>query len=224
MTQDAPSRLNDVKLRISKALEAVGRQQSSAQLIAVSKTFTAEEIIPVLNAGQRKFGENRVQESNSKWPDLRQKFRDVELHLIGPLQSNKAEEAVALFDVIQTVDRPKIATAIAKACKLTGRRIQCLVQVNIGSEPQKAGVEPKDADQFIRSCIADHKLNIIGVMCIPPVDLDPTPYFEGLRDIALRNKLKDVSMGMSGDFELALRHGATLVRVGSAIFGARDSH
>jgi pyridoxal phosphate enzyme (YggS family) len=222
MAHDAPYRLNDVKQRIAGALEAAGRPQSSAQLIAVSKTFPVEDIVPVLRAGQRKFGENRVQESKAKWPELRQQFPDVELHLIGPLQSNKAEEAVNLFDVIQTIDRPKIAAAIAKACKLSGRQIQCLVQVNIGSEPQKAGVEPKDADQFIRSCIRDHGLTISGVMCIPPVDADPVPFFENLKAIALRNSLKEISMGMSGDFELALKHGATLVRVGSAIFGARD--
>ncbi len=224
MTQDALSRLNDVKRRIKATLEDSGRAQSSAQLVVVSKTFGEEDIIPVLQAGQRKFGENRVQESQAKWPGLKQKFPDVELHLIGPLQSNKVEEAVALFDVIQSVDRPKIAEAIAKASKLQGRKIQCMIQVNIGSEPQKAGVEPDDADTFIRSCLDGQKLNIIGVMCIPPADKDPVPFFELLREIANRNRVRDISMGMSGDYELALQHGATMVRVGSAIFGTRQSH
>ena len=224
MTQDAPSRLNDVKRRINAALHDSGREQSSARLIVVSKTFGEEDIIPVLQAGQRKFGENRVQESQTKWPGLMQKYSGVELHLIGPLQSNKAEEAVALFDVIQSVDRPKIAEAIAKASKRQGRKIQCMVQVNIGSEPQKAGIEPKYADTFIRSCIDNQKLDIIGVMCIPPADEDPVPFFENLKEIANRNNLQEISMGMSGDYELALKHGATMVRVGSAIFGTRQSH
>jgi pyridoxal phosphate enzyme (YggS family) len=224
MTQDALSRLNDVKRRISAALQDSGREQSSAHLIVVSKTFGEEDIIPLLQAGQRKFGENRVQESQAKWPGLMQKYPGVELHLIGPLQSNKAEEAVTLFDVIQSVDRPKIAEAIAKASKRQGRKIQCMVQVNIGSEPQKAGIEPKDADTFIRSCIDNQKLDIIGVMCIPPADEDPVPFFENLKEIANRNNLQEISMGMSGDYELALQHGATMVRVGSAIFGTRQSH
>jgi pyridoxal phosphate enzyme (YggS family) len=224
MTQDALSRLNDVKRRISSALQDSGRRQSSARLIVVSKTFGEEDIIPVLQAGQRKFGENRVQESQAKWPALMQKYPGVELHLIGHLQSNKAEEAVALFDVIQSVDRPKIAEAIAKASKRQGRKIQCMVQVNIGSEPQKAGIEPKDADTFIRSCIDNQKLDIIGVMCIPPAEEDPVPFFENLKEIANRNNLQEISMGMSGDYELALKHGATMVRMGSAIFGTRQSH
>lgn len=221
MTQNASANLAAVKQRIALALKAAGRQPDSARLVAVSKTFDAQEILPVLEAGQRVFGENRVQESQGKWPGLREKYPDLELHLIGPLQSNKAEEAVALFDVIQTIDRPKIAAVIAKACKASGRKIRCLVQVNIGNEAQKAGVEPAEAHAFIQTCIKEHGLDIIGVMCIPPVDEDPVPYFETLKNIAARNNLKEISMGMSGDFEAALAHGATMVRVGSAIFGTR---
>ena len=221
MTQNASANLAAVKQRLDLALKAAGRQPDSARLIAVSKTFDAHEIMPVLEAGQRVFGENRVQESQAKWPGLLEKYPDIELHLIGPLQSNKAEEAVALFDVIQTIDRPKIAAAIAKVCKTSGRKIRCLVQVNIGNEPQKAGVEPVQADAFIQSCIKEYGLDIIGVMCIPPAYEDPFPYFENLRSIAARNSLKEISMGMSGDFEAALAHGATMVRVGSAIFGGR---
>jgi len=221
MTQNASANLVAVKQRVDHALSAAGRPLDSARLIAVSKTFEAQEIMPVLEAGQRVFGENRVQESQAKWPALREKYPDLELHLIGPLQSNKADEAVALFDVIQTIDRPKIAAGIAKAITESGRKIRCLVQVNIGNEPQKAGIEPEKADAFIQSCLKEHRLDIIGVMCIPPVDEDPVPYFENLKRIALRNNLKQISMGMSGDFEAALAHGATMVRVGSAIFGTR---
>ena len=221
MSQDVISRLNEVKRRIATALKSSGRGDSDAELIVVSKTFAAEDIRPLLVMGHRKFGENRVQEAQSKWPILREEFPDLELHLIGPLQSNKVEEAVALFDVIQTVDRPKIAAAIARAIKLAGREIRCLVQINIGLEAQKAGIQPNLADGFIRSCVEDHGLKIIGVMCIPPVGEDPVPFFEKLKDIAIRNKLKEISMGMSGDYELALLHGATMVRVGSAIFGSR---
>jgi PLP dependent protein len=221
MSPDAQYRLDDVKRRMTEALEKVGRAQSDAELIVVSKTFPVEDIRPLLVAGHRKFGENRVQESQSKWPALRREFPDLELHLIGPLQSNKAEDAVGLFDVIQTIDRPKIAAAVAKACKDTNRNVRCLVQVNVGLETQKAGIEPNRADQFIRACIEEHGLNIIGVMCIPPAGEGPAPYFDTLKDIATRNHLKEISMGMSGDYEIALKHGATMVRVGSAIFGTR---
>lgn len=221
MSQDTLSRLTQVKHRITTALTSSGRAETDAELIVVSKTFGVVDIRPVLLAGHRKFGENRVQESQSKWPALRKEFPDLELHLIGPLQSNKADEAVALFDVIQTIDRPKIAAAVAKALKQTAREIRCLVQVNIGLEAQKAGIEPDQADPFIRSCMLEHGLNIVGVMCIPPVDQDPAPFFERLKEIAHRNNLKEISMGMSGDYESALRHGATMVRVGSAIFGGR---
>jgi PLP dependent protein len=190
-------------------------------LIAVSKTFDETAIRPILEAGQRAFGENRVQEAAQKWPDLRKEYAGVELHLIGPLQSNKAAEAVALFDVIQTVDRLKIAEALARECKKQGRHLQFYIQVNTGLEPQKAGVGPDEADAFIKTCREELGLNIVGLMCIPPAEEDPRPHFKMLREIAQRNGLSQLSMGMSSDFEIAIAEGATQVRVGSAIFGAR---
>jgi PLP dependent protein len=191
------------------------------QLIAVSKTFEAPDIRPVLEAGQRVFGENRVQEAQKKWPQLRAEYPNVELHLIGPLQSNKAAEAVALFDVIQTLDRLKIAEALAKECQKQGRNLQFYIQINTGREPQKAGVLPQDGDTFIAMCRDDLGLNVVGLMCIPPVDKDPRPHFQMLREMAKRNGLAKLSMGMSSDFEIAIAEGATAVRVGSAIFGSR---
>lgn len=192
------------------------------QLVAVSKTYGAADILPILKAGQRCFGENRVQEAKEKWPQLRTLFPDVELHLIGPLQSNKAAEAVALFDVIQTIDRPKIAAALAKECKLQNRNLTFFVQVNTGAEVQKAGILPEAADSFIAQCIKDIGLNIVGLMCIPPIDQNPRPHFAMLKTIAQRNHLNHLSMGMSSDFEVAITEGATVVRVGSAIFGHRQ--
>ncbi len=200
----------------------VSRIKMPAQLVAVSKTYGAQDIRPVLEAGQRQFGENRVQEASEKWPDLRTEYPDVELHLIGPLQSNKTAEAVALFDVIQTVDRPKIAAALAKECKAQGKVLLFYVQVNTGAEPQKAGILPEDADAFIATCLDEYGLNIVGLMCIPPVDQDPRPHFQMLKAIAERNHLQLLSMGMSADFEIAIEEGATVVRIGSAIFGARQ--
>ena len=194
---------------------------ASAKLVAVSKTFSATEIEPVISAGQRIFGENRVQEAQGKWPGLRLKYPDLELHLIGPLQSNKAAEAVALFDVIQTVDRPKIAEAIAREVSKKGRALRCFIQVNIGREPQKAGVMPEALDDFLHLCRESYKLDIMGLMCIPPVGEDARPHFRALAQMASRNGLKELSMGMSGDFEQAIAEGATYVRVGSAIFGGR---
>jgi PLP dependent protein len=191
------------------------------QLIAVSKTFEASDIRPVLDAGQRVFGENRVQEAQKKWPQLRTEYSGVELHLIGPLQSNKAAEAVALFDVIQTVDRIKIAEALARECQKQGRSLQYYIQINTGREPQKAGVMPEEADGFITTCRDDLGLNVVGLMCIPPVDEDPRPHFKLLREMAKRNGLQKLSMGMSSDFEIAIAEGATAIRVGSAIFGTR---
>jgi len=208
---DAVSRLIEIKAKIG------GR----AKLVAVSKTFGAEEIEPVLRAGQRIFGENRVQEAARKWPGLRGQFPNVELHLIGPLQSNKAAEAVALFDVIQTIDRAKIAEALAKEMAKAEKALRCFVQVNTGREPQKAGIDPAGVDGFVKQCLQDYKLNIVGLMAIPPVEEDPRPHFKMLGQIAARNGLKELSMGMSGDFEAALGEGATYVRVGSAIFGVR---
>ena len=192
------------------------------QLVAVSKTYGDKDIRPVLEAGQRRFGENRVQEATEKWPHLLEEYPDVELHLIGPLQSNKVAEAVKLFDVIQTVDRPKIAAALAKECNAQGRAVRFYVQVNTGAEPQKAGILPEAADGFIAACLKEYGLNIVGLMCIPPLEENPRPHFKMLKTIAERNHLQQLSMGMSADFEIAIAEGATLVRVGSAIFGARQ--
>ncbi len=187
-------------------------------LVAVSKTFGAPEIVPVIEAGQFVFGENRVQEAKAKWPELKSRWPGIELHLVGPLQSNKAAEAVALFDCIHSIDRPKIAEAIAAEMKRQQRSVKLFIQINTGREPQKAGIDPDEADSFIASCAA---LPVIGLMCLPPAEVDPVPHFELLKSIAARNGLKGLSMGMSGDFEKAIAHGATHVRVGSAIFGTR---
>jgi PLP dependent protein len=202
---------NDVKSRIP----------ASVKLVAVSKTFGADAIRPILDAGQRVFGENRVQEALAKWPQLKAEYAEVELHLIGPLQSNKAAEAVALFDVIQTIDRMKIAEALAQEGKRQGRTLAYFVQVNTGLEPQKAGMAPDGVDAFVRVCRDTLQLNVVGLMCIPPVDQDPRPHFKMLRELAGRNGLPQLSMGMSSDFEIAVAEGATVVRVGSAIFGHR---
>lgn len=202
-------------------LNVKSRIPAQVKLVAVSKTYGASDILPILKMGQSAFGENRVQEAKEKWPALRQEFPNVELHLIGPLQSNKAADAVALFDIIQTVDREKIAGALAKEVAKQGRNLKFYIQVNIGREAQKAGIAPEDTDQFIVVCKNNHGLNVVGLMCIPPADDDPRPYFRGLAEIAKRNGLKELSMGMSGDYETAIAEGATVVRVGSAIFGAR---
>ena len=218
---DAPARLAVVRAALAKAERAAGRAEGDTTLIAVSKTFDAADILPVLEAGQRAFGENRVQESQAKWPALKARFPDVELHLIGPLQSNKTAEAVALFDAIHTIDRPKIAQAIATEMAAQGRSLKLFVQVNVGSEPQKAGVDPEDADAFVAQCRDVYGLKLEGLMCIPPVDEPPAPYFALLDQIARRNGLTGLSMGMSSDFADAAPFGATHVRVGSAIFGTR---
>ena len=213
---DAVSRLNDIRARIAAA--AAGREVT---LVAVSKTFEAEEVRPVLTAGQRIFGENRVQEAKAKWPGLREDFEGIELRLIGPLQSNKTAEAVALFDVIETVDREKIAREIAKECERQGRRPRLYVQVNIGREEQKAGIAPQEAVAFVERCRTVHGLAIEGLMAIPPFEDDPAPHFTALAELAKAASVDRLSMGMSGDFEAAIAHGATSVRVGSAIFGGR---
>lgn len=207
--------------RIRMAEAAAGRKTGSTTLVAVTKTFDAQDIAPVLEAGHRAFGENRVQEAARKWPLIRERFPDVELHLIGPLQSNKAGEAVALFDVIETVDREKIAAALAGEMARQGRRPRLLVQVNTGREPQKAGIVPEDTADFVTACRKRHGLEISGLMCIPPVDADPVPHFAMLAGLARSCGLPLLSMGMSGDFEAAIGQGATHVRVGSAIFGTR---
>jgi pyridoxal phosphate enzyme (YggS family) len=215
------AQLAGVRDRIAASARAAGRDPSDVTLIAVSKTFDTEAIAPVIEDGQIVFGENRVQEAQAKWPDLKAAHPGIELHLIGPLQSNKAAEAVALFDVIHTVDRPKIAAALAREMARQGRTLRLFVQVNTGEEPQKAGVAPADADHFLASCREVHGLTIAGLMCIPPADDDPGPHFALLREIAVRNRVTGLSMGMSGDFEAAIAAGATHVRVGSAIFGGR---
>ncbi|MEO0546586.1 MAG: YggS family pyridoxal phosphate-dependent enzyme [Pseudomonadota bacterium] len=213
--------LADVTLAVSKAALDAGRVAEAVQLIAVSKTFDAPAIRPALVAGHRVFGENRVQESQGKWPDLKQEFPDTELHLIGPLQSNKAKEAVALFDVIHTVDREKIAAALAQEMQRQGQVLKLFVQVNTGEEEQKAGIGPREAVAFVNRCRETHGLEIDGLMCIPPFDDNPGPHFALLAKLAEQARVPGLSMGMSGDFEIAVGQGATHVRVGSAIFGAR---
>jgi len=223
-TSDTPARLAEVHERIARAARDCGRDPAEVTLVCVSKTFPADDILPALEAGERTFGENRVQEAQGKWPGLRERFPGLDVHLIGPLQSNKAEDAVALFDSIETVDRPKIAAALAKAIDKLGRHPRLFAQINTGAEPQKAGVLPEDADAFLAACRNEHGLEISGLMCIPPVDDQASPHFALLAKIAARNGIAALSMGMSADFELGIQLGATHVRVGSAIFGARDPH
>jgi pyridoxal phosphate enzyme (YggS family) len=218
---NAVERLSAVRAEIEKACREAGRAPESVTIVAVSKTFDANAIRPALAAGQRMFGENRVQEAKAKWPALRDEFSGVELHLIGPLQSNKAKEAVALFDFIHTVDRPKIAAALAEEIAKQGRRPKLFVELNTGAEPQKAGVLPEAADDFIGECRNKYGLIVEGLMCIPPVDEAPAPHFALTAKIAKRNGLALLSMGMSADFASAVAFGATHVRVGSAIFGER---
>jgi pyridoxal phosphate enzyme (YggS family) len=221
ITPHLPSGLLTVEQDIARACQQARRDRSSVTLIAVSKTFDAGAISPVIEAGQRVFGENRVQEAKTKWPGLISAYPDVALHLIGPLQSNKAREAVALFDAIHSVDRPSICEALAKEIFSQKRAPQLFVQLNTGEEPQKAGVAPAEADGFIASCREKYGLAISGLMCIPPVDDAPAPHFALTAKIAARNGLKNLSMGMSADFAIAIQFGATHVRVGSAIFGKR---
>jgi pyridoxal phosphate enzyme (YggS family) len=217
----AVTRLGEVRAAVARAAREAGREPSAVTLVAVSKTFAAEEVQPVIAAGQRVFGENRVQEAKAKWPGLREGVPGLELHLIGPLQTNKVREAVQLFDVIETVDRPSLAAELAKEIRRQGKAPRLLVQVNTGEEPQKAGIIPAEADAFIRSCREEHGLEIEGLMCIPPADEPPSPHFALLRTIAERNGLGVLSMGMSADYPEAIQLGATHVRVGSAIFGSR---
>ncbi|RTL99039.1 YggS family pyridoxal phosphate-dependent enzyme [Ancylobacter aquaticus] len=221
--REVTARFAEVRARIAQACEDAGRDRASVQLVAVSKTFGAEHIAPVIAAGQRVFGENRVQETAGKWPALRAAHPDLELHLIGPLQTNKVREALSLFDVIQTLDRPSLAAALAKELRREGAppAPRLLVQVNTGEEPQKAGVAPGEVDAFLAECRDTHALAIDGLMCIPPADEPAAPHFALLAKIAARYGLKTLSMGMSGDFETAIALGATHVRVGSAIFGGR---
>jgi pyridoxal phosphate enzyme (YggS family) len=220
--QATQERLKAVLARIDASAREAGRDPASVQLVAVTKTFGAADILPVIEAGQRVFGENRVQEAKGKWPALRERFPGLELHLIGPLQSNKAREAVTLFDVIETVDRPKIADAIAEEMARAGRDLKCFMQVNTGDEAQKAGVSLAGTDALMRHCREQLGLAVEGLMCIPPFDEDPLPHFVLLARLAADFGLTKLSMGMSGDYETAIRQGATHVRLGSAIFGARD--
>lgn len=213
--------LRDVQARIAKAAKQVDREPDSVRLVAVSKTFEAEHIRPAIALGQRIFGENRVQEAQGKWPELKGETPGIELHLIGPLQSNKAPEAVALFDVIETVDREKIARALAAEMTKQDRHPRLYVQVNTGLEPQKAGIAPDDVAAFVKLCRDELGLSIEGLMCIPPAEEYPGPHFALLAKLAAENGIDRLSMGMSGDFEAAIPMGATSVRVGSAIFGSR---
>lgn len=218
---DIVKNLRNVEDEIAAVAREAGRQPQDVALVAVSKTFDAAEIRPVLAAGQRAFGENRVQEAQAKWPELREEFSDVVLHLIGPLQSNKAKDAVALFDVIETVDREKIAAALAAEIRKQGRHPRLYVQINTGLEPQKAGIDPGEAVEFVKRCREVHGLQVEGLMCIPPVDENPGPHFALLEKLARDAGVAKLSMGMSGDFPTAIAFGATSVRVGSAIFGSR---
>ncbi|SFV37644.1 hypothetical protein SAMN05216456_3028 [Devosia crocina] len=217
------SALDYIRTRMEKARGRFGAPPEQVELVAVSKTFDAEAIRPFLQAGQRVFGENRVQEAQGKWPELRTEFDGVELHLIGPLQSNKAREAVALFDIIESVDRDKLAGVLAAEMERAGRKVPCFVQVNIGGEPQKAGISVSETVDFVRRCRTVHGLEIVGLMCIPPDGQPAGPYFAQMAELAKTAGVEKLSMGMSGDFETAIAMGATHVRVGSALFGRRPA-
>ena len=222
MNSQADSAKNYLDVLSELETHAEKHGQKIPQLVTVSKTFDSLAIEPVLEAGSRVFGENRVQEAQGKWPGLREKYDGIELHLIGPLQSNKTSDAVALFDCIQTVDREKIAKSIASEMKKQGRKLKLFVQVNTGSEPQKAGVDPEQTNAFCNWCKDDLGLELEGLMCIPPIDENPGPHFALLRKLARESGLESLSMGMSSDYLTALEFGATHVRVGSAIFGSRS--
>lgn len=218
---DVAANLAETNARIAAAARAAGRDPGDVTLVAVGKVQPVERVEAALAAGHRVFGENRVQEAQSKWPRLKEAYPDIELHLIGPLQTNKVRDVVALFDVIETVDRPKLARALATEMDRSGRRLGCYIEINIGEEPQKAGIAPADADAFITECRDELRLDIRGLMCIPPADEEPSLHFALLAKIAERNGLPVRSMGMSADYEIAIAFGATHVRVGTAIFGAR---
>ena len=220
MTEDAKARLDDVRAQMAQACKSAGRTPSDVQLIAISKTQGADAIRPLIAAGQRVFGENRVQEAQAKWPALQAETPGIELHLVGQLQSNKADEAVALFDEIHSVDRPSLITALARAQEKTGRRPRCYLQVNIGEEPQKGGCAATDVPALLAQAQAAG-LNIIGLMAVPPADTEAAPYFALLAKLARAAGLTQLSMGMSADFEAAIMLGATHIRIGTALFGAR---
>ena len=219
---DVAANFAEVETQISQAALASDRTPGAVALVAVSKTKPVDQIREVLHAGQWLFGENRVQETEAKWPELRAEFPDARVHLIGPLQTNKVKQAVALFDAIETVDRAKLAKALAQEMETSGRWLDCMIQINIGEEEQKAGIAPLEADDFIAFCRDELKLPVKGLMCIPPADEEPAPYFALMAKIAARNDLVELSMGMSSDFNVAIQFGATMVRVGTAIFGARS--
>jgi PLP dependent protein len=221
---DVTSSLTAVMRDIADAARRAGRDPQSVKLIAVSKTVPEQAVEEAIGLGQRRFGENRVQEAKAKWPALKERHPDLELHLVGPLQSNKVRDAIELFDVIESVDRPKIAAALADEMKRTGKAPRLLVQVNTGEEPQKAGVMPGETDAFVARCRDEYGLVIEGLMCIPPFDEEPAMHFALLAKIAARLGLKELSMGMSGDFAKAIAFGATYVRIGTAIFGARATN
>jgi pyridoxal phosphate enzyme (YggS family) len=221
---DAATALAAVRRDIEGACRAAGRDPATVTLVAISKTFPVAAIDEVIAAGQTVFGENRVQEAKAKWPALKARHPGLQLHLVGPLQSNKVKDALALFDAIHAVDRPSLCAALAKEIAREGRHPQLFVEVNTGAEPQKSGVLPQDADAFLARCRDDYGLRIEGLMCIPPLDEAPAPHFALLGKIAARNGLKFLSMGMSADFTCAIEFGATHVRVGTAIFGARKTN
>jgi pyridoxal phosphate enzyme (YggS family) len=219
---DAPARLQLVRAKIAAACAQAGRDPATVTLVAVSKTFPAEAIAPVLAAGHRIFGENRVQEAKAKWPALKEQYPDLKLHLVGPLQSNKAREALALFDAVHSVDRPSLCEALAKEIARQGRQPLLFAEINTGGEAQKSGVPPEAADDFLRRCRETYGLEVAGLMCLPPLDEPPAPHFALTAKIARRHGLKLLSMGMSADFPQAIAFGATHVRVGTAIFGERS--
>jgi pyridoxal phosphate enzyme (YggS family) len=221
MSGNAAEALETISHRIARARRRFGPPPEVVTLVAVSKTFDGEAIRPFLAAGQRVFGENRVQEARAKWPALRAEFPGIELHLIGPLQTNKARDAVALFDVIETVDRERLAGVLRAEMDSAGKELPVFVQVNIGGEPQKAGISPGEAVAFVRRCREVHRLNVMGLMCIPPDGVPPGPYFAYMATLARDAGVTGLSMGMSGDFETAIAMGATHVRVGTALFGQR---
>jgi PLP dependent protein len=221
MNEATPHALDDINRQIAQSCKIAGRDKDTVELIAVSKTRTAREILPLLNAGQRVFGENRVQEAEAKWPELKAAFPDVELHLIGQLQSNKADEAVALFDYIHSLDRLSLVNALGKAMREQGKTVPCFLQVNIGAEDQKGGCAIADVPALLDTAKAEG-IPIIGLMCLPPANIEPAPFFALLAELAARNGLSQLSMGMSDDFATAIMLGATHVRVGTALFGARS--
>lgn len=219
--ENAAERLERIRQKINRAVERFDTSGREVALVAVSKTFSADDITPLLDAGQRIFGENRVQEAKDKWPELQKRYPGVELHLIGPLQTNKVREAVALFDVIESLDREKLAAKLSAEMTQQGRKLPCFIQVNIGEEAQKAGIAPDQAVAFVEKCRTEHKLDIVGLMCIPPAGLASGPFFARLAGLAREAGLEKLSMGMSADFETAVEVGASHVRVGSALFGGR---